>query len=318
MLKTAKIVLTLVAALGLIATALFCGLDGVAAGAQPTVLQFPNDRIVGSVLLVLGEGEQGSNFQKFAPAQGKVVVPAGKDFMLRFLDVADSDKSWTNAFKNVKVRYLDLQKMPFKDNHLGFLVNFKHVDHLQLDRTDISDRGVKELCAILPEIEFLGISRTEVTSRCFKDLAGLKKLRKLHIGSNLLGTAGFNDISRLSNLAVLRIESSQLTDAELPAIVKLKNLRTLKLASNKGITDRGLAKISTMENLTGINLSRTGVTAAGISSLKKMKKLVRIELDCKSFPVDEMKRLRHDLAPIHLKDVSNSKKLPMEIFDPLH
>ncbi len=293
-------------------------LPGGARGADsPTVLQFPDDRTVGSVLLVDGDGDQGSNYHKFAAARGRVVVPAGKPFVLRFLD-DDTDKKWTDAFKAVKITRLDLQKMPFKDHQFGFLANFKQVTHLSLDRTDISDRGVKEISTLLPEVTFLGLSRTEVTSKCFKSLAAMKKLRKLHIGSNILGSEGFNDLPRLSGLNALRLETTQLTDADLEYVTKLKNLRTLKISTNKGITDRGLAKILTMGSLTGLNIAKTSVTLKGIASLKAMKNLTRIEFDFGRFEKADIKRLAHDLAPIRLKNSSSENKLPMEIFDPLH
>lgn len=288
--------------------------------AGAVVLNFPANRVVGSVLL-FDDNDKGqmsaTHRQKFAVAKGRVVVPANREFLLRFIDDLP-DKTWTNSLASAPVHFLDLQSLPLKDGDLSFLKNFRQVRHLEIDRTDISDGGVKVVSELLPGLTFLGASRTLCTSKCFRYLTKLKKLSNLQLGFNTLGREGFSDLGGCTELRVLRLDSCQLTDNDIDTIARLEKLKTVKLTSNSGITDRGLIKLLPAKSLTGINLVGTRVTMNGLRCLKSLNHLKRLEVHFEPVDSEAFSRMQKFFRPAKLKDVFNGRDLPLEIFDPLH
>jgi len=104
--------------------------------------------------------------------------------------------------------------------------------------------------------------------------------------------ASENDIKKLTDLNVIVMPVSKdqnyldvnfinartLDDAKIGLITNLSNqIVWLKLGSTK-VTDKSLADISKLKNLTRLNLEHTAVTDAGIAQLKDLKYLEYINL----------------------------------------
>ncbi len=299
---------------------LFSMNSAAAAPAKSVVLNFPENHVVGSVLL-FDYNEEGhpstSHLQKFAVAKGRVEIPAGKEFFLQLIDDS-SDRTWTAALATAPVHFLGLQSLPLKNNNIGFLKNFRQLTHLEIDRTDISDGGVKVISELLPHLTFLGASRTLCSSKCFKYLSKLKKLDNLQLGFNTLGKDGFADLAECKEIKALRLDACRLTNTDLDTIAKLPKLRTVKLCTNSGITDQGLVRLLPAKSLTGINLVGTKVTLEGLRCLKNLEHLKRVEVHFDQSDTPAFRRMQKFFRPTKLKDVSNGRDLPLEIFDPLH
>lgn len=74
-------------------------------------------------------------------------------------------------------------------------------------------------------------------------------------------------------------DEAKATDAELALLESLTDIETLGLGNNEGITDRGLAHLEPLENLSTLYLYRTGVRGPGLVHLEGHPTLHTISLN---------------------------------------
>ena len=90
------------------------------------------------------------------------------------------------------------------DETLRVLVpRLKHIEKLNLDSTQITDAGLKELAA-LQTLTSLSFSGTQITDAGLKALSALKKLTDLHLAGTQVTDAGVKELAAIPNLAESR------------------------------------------------------------------------------------------------------------------
>jgi uncharacterized membrane protein len=122
----------------------------------------------------------------------------------------------------------------------------------------------------------------------------------------------------------LRLSDTQITDKTLAEVGKLTNLTRLHLEQTK-ITDGGLKELSTLKNLEYLNLIGTKITDTGIkqlASLKNLKKLYLWKTDVTPKGAEELKKsipsVRIDLGMTEQQIADFLKAKPNEVSDDLY
>jgi Leucine-rich repeat (LRR) protein len=77
----------------------------------------------------------------------------------------------------------------------------------------------------------------------------------------------------------LDLSNSNITDTELQSIVaRFSNIKEINADYCHELTDRGLAHLQGLRQLTKLNLGYTDITGAGLAHLKKLKQLTSLSL----------------------------------------
>lgn len=183
------------------------------------------------------------------------------------------------------------------DKGLKGLANQKKLRTLHIDGDRITDEALRVLRAadmlhILPcaygpsrgfdpepaatddEIARLDLGRSRVTSKGMPELAGLKKLRELHLNTSQATAAalkGFGDVTALG------LDGPQVTDATLKEIKGLTKLKSLYLQNTK-VTDKGLKELRVFKELFALYLNGTQVTDIGLKEVAALGTLEHLDL----------------------------------------
>ena len=72
-----------------------------------------------------------------------------------------------------RLKTLKLNRLDFGDAHVGALTRYPGLDHLELDGTSITDQGLLQMLALLPNLTRIELRRTAVTAEM---LAGVREM----------------------------------------------------------------------------------------------------------------------------------------------
>jgi len=111
-------------------------------------------------------------------------------------------------------------------------------------------------------------SKLNINDQGLKELAKLKRLRRLLLVKTDITDAGLREMAKLPELVSLTISGSDITSAGLKEVANLPNLESLGLMASQ-ITDEGLQELAKLKNLYDLNLGGTKVTKAGVAALRK-------------------------------------------------
>lgn len=132
------------------------------------------------------------------------------------------------------------------DETLRVLVpRLKHIEKLNLDSTQITDAGLKELAA-LQTLTSLSFSGTQITDAGLKALSALKKLTDLHLAGTQVTDAGVKELAAIPNLAELELGGT-ITDAGIEHLAKLTNLAALDV-HGAFVSDAGMKSIAKLKS----------------------------------------------------------------------
>ncbi len=119
---------------------------------------------------------------------------------------------------------------------------------------------------------------TNVSDAALKELAGLKTLRALELGSSDVTDAGVKELAQLPALEALGLRTAHnLTATGLKELAGCKALRHLDLG-NTNVTDEVLQGLTRLRSLRGLNLDATPVTGAGLKELARLTALEDLSL----------------------------------------
>ncbi len=160
------------------------------------------------------------------------------------------------------LRMLDFNQANVTDAHAAAIAACKNLEHLNVQMTHLTDRGVAQL-AKLTKLKSLGLFAAPHTAKALPHLEGL------------------------ADLEWLSIQGDNLTAAEAAPLAKLTKLRTLE--SHWALGDAGLAAVKDLPELRQVTVSPSA-TVACIDALKQMKKLEVI--DCQQVTPALVAKLR--------------------------
>jgi hypothetical protein len=210
-----------------------------------------------------------------------------------------------------ELRKIVLSHARISDLGLGQLRSLKKVTHLECYYCDyITDGGIAYL-KNWTNLEYLNVHGTEVTSRVFEHLSGMKKLKNLHVGFSRVNDDGFDALSSLESIEELHIGGNKMSGLALPLLRLLPNLKHLNVNGsqrtdsgrwglmltdvniesiaaltqlevlNMGgaiVSDVGMKALESLVNLNTLDLSRMELSDKGLEPLAKLPKLRRLDL----------------------------------------
>jgi len=150
---------------------------------------------------------------------------------------------------------------------IGGMTNLTSLD---IGGTQISDAGMIPIGRLI-HLKSLTIVARTMTDEGLKPLEELRELT--YLDANHTNVSGLWAISTLNQLQHLDLHATQLTDDGLRPITSLPNLEWLDVGSGTKITDRGLATIRGLTQLTYLCISGDQVTDRGVRSLSSLTNL---------------------------------------------
>jgi beta-lactamase regulating signal transducer with metallopeptidase domain len=286
------------------------------------VVHFPKDRSLGKLEIQDADavrkltywfhwtGIAGPQWEYLGQAQGDVRVPAGKRLSLFVNKTAWRDLSALSKLRPDDLYRLYLPALLLTDRvkpddkcmpHIAHLTGLKS---LALDRTDITDKGLKYLTN-LSSLEYLGVpyritdkvmahiaaltslkgitfpgGGRGVTNAGLRHLSKLTSLEEVYLAGERMGDAGLAHLRDLPRLKYLAVYGSGFTDKGLVHVKDIPSLRILSFhESLPRITDAGLAHIADMPNLELLCLHGIkDITDDGIAHLTRMRSLRKLEI----------------------------------------
>lgn len=148
-----------------------------------------------------------------------------------------------------------------------------------------------------------------------KHLSKCTTLKNLTISFSKCDNEGFKYLTKLKNLEHLYIQSKNVDDKTAEYISKLVSLKSLFIMGPSQLTDKGLAKLTSLKNLEGLSISGTKVSGEGLKLLKMFPKLMVLHLEnlnLEDRDIDVISRLK-----ILTVTLSNNQKITSSGFDKL-
>jgi hypothetical protein len=191
-------------------------------------------------------------------------------------------------FAEIHFVEFDSKSNAVSDAHLDELVKLlPHIDILLLSSTNVTNAGMETLNG-LNELNYLSLSNTKVTDVGLERLSGLKQLHMLFVDNTEITDAGLERLKG-HKLRMLRLSGTQVTDIGLGHLQGQK-LTSLALCDTK-ITDAGLNLLKGQDELQSLLLNGTRITDAGLENLKGLKSLRKLQLSRTTVTDKGMKHL---------------------------
>lgn len=175
----------------------------------------------------------------------------------------------------------ELQDAIFKkkqgiDEWLPSIAQLRHLRTLEI-QGDVSDQGIGSLAG-LETLESLSLESDRITSNVVPALAKLKNLKALTLSHTRIDDEGLRQLAALKGLTALHLVGSDgISDQGVAFLTSLESLETLNLASNR-ITSQSASTLSRLRNLKYLVLANTQIDDEGFRRLADLKKLTVLEL----------------------------------------
>jgi Leucine-rich repeat (LRR) protein len=163
-------------------------------------------------------------------------------------------------------------------SHDGFITYARDIDRIRKNQPLRSDDyWLAPLLGVdfLDDVYFFDSHR--VSDEEFKELTGLKNLRRIAIEDSQVSDVGLAHVAQVQNLECLWLDGTQITDAGLKHLAHQVNLKQLGL-SRTNVSDAGVASLNKLRDLDNLELNGTQITDAGIEHLKLLRKLKYLRL----------------------------------------
>eukprot|EP00210_Caulerpa_lentillifera_P006412 g6125.t1 len=157
---------------------------------------------------------------------------------------------------------------------------------MQLQHTQISDRGMKTIARSFPLLSSLSLTLIDLTDEGVSSFISLSNLESLSIKGCARVTQGslksISKLSKLKELSLLYNPWLNLTDEVLEELSPLTGVEILSLGdthSGNLLTDDGMAILSTFQNLQNLNLSyfQWQFAGSGLGPLTKLQNLENVD-----------------------------------------
>ena len=214
------------------------------------------------------------NVSDLAPVEGMTEL---KELDLRFSNVGDA--AMGSVAKLPKLAVLKLERSAVSDEGLKQLSADQPIRALDLD-TGFND-PLPILAEKFPNLQALELDRTGIYgAEGFAPLTQFKQLRAL----SLQEADAFDDdlqpiLGQLTTLESLNLRALAVGDALMPEVGKLTNLKSLNLAEAAAVTETGLKELAGLTKLEDLDLWATGATDATMKEVvAKFKNLKALSL----------------------------------------
>jgi serine/threonine protein kinase len=226
------------------------------------------------------------------PAQGHVHFSRAEPLVFSpNWDAVERPKIF-RQFRSDELFELELSQNPtVNDDLFYFFDHLTGLQNLRLDKTETSDVGLAHIAA-LPSLIDLRVAKTQVTGA---GLARMKSIKSLHtlrasyirdIGKLIVALAGSKSIRAIS------LRTDNLSDSDMEKLSHLQSLRVLYVGNNRGVTDKGIAYLANLKNLTELDIQNCGITPSCIRYLKLMPQLKMVQVNVPEWSSEERAELR--------------------------
>ena len=147
-----------------------------------------------------------------------------------------SDTSITNkglqiaSKTGLKLKVIDLSRNKISDFGSDlFISHQKYMEKVFLFGTELSDEGVT-FVSKCPNIQVLGLNRTNITDKGLETICVNKNINKLYIGNTRISDDGVKQLIKLKNLEVLDIYRTRITGKGVALILDLPKLKEINIA----------------------------------------------------------------------------------------
>ncbi len=180
----------------------------------------------------------------------------------------------------------------------------------QLSPSSVSFRGAwgisSSQLSALSGLSVLDLSRSNITDRELKTVAGFEKLSVLDLEDNYkISDEGLRHLSGLQNLSTLDLKNTGITGEGLEHLSDLNSLYKLNLGKTE-TTDKAIKHLSGLKKLSVLDISNTKITAKGLKSLSDLKNLFVLDLGFTKITDDSLKHMAN-LRNLSSLDLSNTK-----------
>ena len=186
---------------------------------------------------------------------------------LRLSDLAVTDKALAEIGKLKGLQALQVDGTEVTDEGLRQL-DLPKLGGLDLEHTGITDLGISYMYKFLPRIDYLSLRDTKVTDNGLAKLIGLNRLATLILSNTPVTDAGMVYIKRMRKLSALELAGDNITDDGLSTLAGMSTLTKLDLRETK-ITDRSVDVLSGMHALEHLNIGGTSISAVAFGRLKE-------------------------------------------------
>jgi internalin A len=235
-----------------------------------------------------------------------LVWALGSDFFtdvlsLKISDAQDADLEVVARFTRLSLLFLDNAKVT--DEGMKYLRGHPHLQEIMFfsapERiTEVAIQYIKEI----PHLESINLEKTMISDAGIKELGALKELRSFQFDARLITDEGLADLAGFAQLSTVDLSDSQITDSGLERLKTLKNLERLKL-SNTAVTDLGAKHLKELPELDWLDLDETKVTDVGLAEMSGLTKMRFLEL--KGTEVT-------DAGLVHLKGMTELRSLRLD------
>jgi hypothetical protein len=166
------------------------------------------------------------------------------------------------------------------DGGLRAAGQFPRLKQILLRRGQATDEGLAAIAG-LADLEVLMIGdATAVCDAGVAHLAGLPKLRNVHISNGRIGDGALAVFGKMPSIQSLSLQGNHFSDAGLKHLAGLKQLRSLWVGMGKQpITDAGARHLAGLTGLEQLDLQRSRLTTAGVAALKDLTHLRTLHIN---------------------------------------
>lgn len=304
----------------------FLAFSAAAAGSdkvEKRVLKFPASVCVGSILL----GPMSSDWQvhfgekQVSGAQGVITLNVPKGYQVIF-DANSNVVRNPKILDNLDVAGVDAVHIAFiavdekeegkSDEAVAHLGRFTNLVHLNLNRSDASDRAL-ECLQPLKSLKAITAYGANIRGSAFKSLSRFPQLKVVDFSACPVQSIYLKDLAAVPGLEAVGLGKTRLHSNDLQNLkylVPLQHLTTLELSSNL-IDDNGISYLAPLKQLKTVALRDTKVSATGLRPLQNrhmVVQLTRISASDRQFLKKEMPGLVVTTEPLRSVD-SETKKL---------
>ena len=168
--------------------------------------------------------------------------------------------------------------------------------------SSIDDEGLKELCAHLPNLEYISLAHAKFTDAGAPNLAKLTKLKGLDIGSSKATPDALVHITKLP-LEFLELGDNFATAASIPVVKAIATLRRVTITHLAKVTDAELKTIAGLSQLESLELDDVPFTEKRVPVLKDFAFLKVLKLvDRKNgYPAETQAKIKALLPEVEVK-----------------
>lgn len=170
-----------------------------------------------------------------------------------------------------------------------------------------SGKGMSRLAG-LPKLRDLHLGSTSVDDAGAAEIATLKSVRRLELFNTKVTDEGLKHLGGMTDLQVLDLGTNKLTDAGARHLTGMTSLQSLNLNFTQ-VGDEGAKAFAGMPALRGLHLTRTRVGDIGVKALAGHGELVNLDLSGTAVTDDGFKELTK-LKKLYLLDVVGTKVTP--------